>query len=878
MPRVSAILLYISAIIIVSLLFNPMMDSARLNYWQMIPDATIESCLLERRPKMMQNALLAFLEVHSCLYWKKETIQLHRAITESGIMIYSPKPMGRLQWHWSQKTHFTSYVYLNNDKELGFNLSFSGFTMGYSGSECVYDRMSIQTFHGFSMTSQEHYCGITPDWNHITLVSSIVIAIYTTGEYPTSMQLVYNPVNDDEYERYDNIPRHKYVDREHTIDLGNLGDYSQYVQSIIYKEGMISDTLLVAVHARYMLIYTFVNGKLGNESVIDIYDGPFPDTSEILFTAETGLSDINPSLKAISGRSNGPVISVVYFRPLEANCTPISLKFQTRRFFPKVIYMKGTNDQQISSDDYCSSVNSITHCYFSIFYTGHSTPKVLIPKISNIQFTYKGPDIGNCLYGRLEIHFDYEFGIPVLSLCREDRDMTIWNIASYSNMISVLMYSYNAPISLTFTAGITNTRGNISMCNSVKEPLHQLFFPTYIYRFPVTGFNAGDKHCNLSVQFEGAVDVKVKRGKWSGTCTDKVRVSISSGVYIPSHSVANTSIEQWPLLIPNVTGSPGKRIRVEMFSDCRWSQTWVEIKAVEYCGETKIQELAQMSQVAFSVLCKSVQVPAISGIYRYRPFYSFPHFYNYKYHIGSDSSTLRQWDLKCRIMLRNLCLSVHIVRRDSRCPKACVNDTMKIRAQFLKRSYTDMDYASDLLDNITFIFWQKRHRRSGPTDPRVPHSTLYAKISKQLIYHTIYYIREATRRSDCDVCNIYHAVEVPARNSSYLLDTNLQYLEDMEIINPQISLTKLKDTGAVLSYQTKYHQYKIASLVNASWLSANTSCASRNLSLVNMAEEEMKYILTDIYSTANVWEFRKAIPILIFLGIQPGSVKVSLVI
>ena len=100
----------------------------------------------------------------------------------------------------------------------------------------------------------------------------------------------------------------------------------------------------------------------------------------------------------------------------------------------------------------------------------------------------------------------------------------------------------------------------------------------------------------------------------------------------------------------------------------------------------------------------------------------------------------------------------------------------------------------------------------------------------------------------------------------------------MEIINPRILLTKHKDTGAVIRYQTVNHQHTIASLVNASWLSANASCGSRNLSILIMANEEIKYILTDIYSTANVWEFRKAIPILIFLGIQPGSEKVRLVI
>ena len=546
------------------------------------------------------------------------------------------------------------------------------------------------------------------------------------------MQLVYNPVNDDQYERYDNIPRHKYVDQEHTIDLGHLGDFSHYVQSIINKEDMISDRFLVAVHARYRLFYTFVNGRLGNESAIDIYDGPFSDRSVILFTTVTGLSGSNPSLKAISGLSNGPLISIVYLRPLEVNYTPISLKLQTRRFFQEDVFLEGANDQHISSDDYCSSVNSITHCYFSIFHERISRHRDLYPKISNIQFTYKGPDIGNCLYGILVIRFDYYSTIPVLSLCREDSDMKFWNIASFTNMISVLMYSYNTPINLTFTAAITHCHGNISVCNTVTEPLHQLYYCSYIYRFPVTGFNAGDKHCKLSVLIQGAVGVKVKRGKWSGTCSDQIRVSTSSGVYLSSHHMANSSIEQWPLLLPTLTKLSEKKIMVEMFSNCRWSLTWVEILAKDYCGDTKIKELAKMSQVAFSVNCKSVQVPAISGIYRYRPFYMFPQFYNYKYQIGSDWKLLRQLDLKCRLMLRNLCLSVHIVRRDSRCPKACVNDTLKIRGDFRNLYYTDMDYASDLLDNITFIFWQKRHPRSAPTDSRVPHTTLYAKISNQL--------------------------------------------------------------------------------------------------------------------------------------------------
>ena len=156
----STVFLVISLFFIISLLFSPLMDSARPSYWETIPDATIESCLLQRTKKMMQNTLLAFLEVHNCFYWKKETIQLHRSVTESEIKIFSSKPIGRFQWQWSKKIRFTSDVYLINDMEFGFNLSFSGFTMGYSGSECVYDRMSIQTFHGFLMTSQEHYCGI----------------------------------------------------------------------------------------------------------------------------------------------------------------------------------------------------------------------------------------------------------------------------------------------------------------------------------------------------------------------------------------------------------------------------------------------------------------------------------------------------------------------------------------------------------------------------------------------------------------------------------------------------------------------------------------------------------------------------------------------
>ena len=872
MTKPFIVVLLVATTAVNGVLFGPSTESTRLNYWQMIPDAAIESCLYEHSPKMMQNTY--WDQVLYCLYRKNESLIIYRLINVSGIISFFSRPMSILQWQWPHISAFTSYIYLNNKANLGFNLSFSGFTMGYSGSECVYDRMLIEALDGLTVTGQDRYCGIAPDWNYISLESSIRITLETTGEYTMSIGLRYGPVNSREYARYDNVPALNRVDQQDTLVLGSA--YSEYAQHIIINKGKNLQRLLIAVHDWERLSFEFV-GELGPDAAVCVYDGPFHDSNKTLFSILTGHNDNKVSLSDITRLSNGPVISVSYSRPFSANYASIFLKIQGMELQLRKVFLTPDQDRQISSDDYCPSVNGVIHCFWTLIAPRDYRPKYLFPNISNIVFTYKGPEIDNCLYGKLLMNYDFDFDIPVLHLCREELEIAFWDIVSETNLIIIVMYSYNNAMNLTFTAGLTYCHGQVSRCHQGETvPTFQLSYCAYIYMMPLTGLSLRRKSCNVSIEMKGIVGLKAKRGKWNRRCADQIRFRAGGKEYLPKGYMTNTSIEEWSYIMPTSFRLKWKFL-VEIISNCQWSGTWLQIHAVLYCGKMYIEHLSEISEVSFSRICKSYRVPALSGTYRQQPVYTFPEFYNFKYDNASDWRQLDILQAKCIALQRNLCPSVHYISRDSRCPKDCVNDTLKLRSYFMDDYYTEMEYVSDLLNSVTFVPPQQRFRRESFTDKRFSYllDTAYGYISNKEIYQYTYFIRRTNYKSHCGLCDIYTNIELPVQNSSYLVDSTSPYLLFRKRINPIVHLNRTKGIGAVVSYQTKSYKYDITSVVNASWLSANASCKRKTLSLLTMEQEDIHDILTDIYSTVDIWEVRKALPLLVFLGIQPHKEKVS---
>ena len=869
MTKLQTILVIISATAVQDALLDLSVDIATLNKWQMVPDASMETCLIGHVRPTVKNILRTFFELFHCFYWKKDSLQLRHSVDESGIISFFSKPMGVLNWQWYDKDVFTSYIYIHNKLNLGFNISFIGFTMGYSGTDCAYDKMLIETLNGLTVTDQDHYCGITPDLNHIALTSAIRITLETTGEYTTSVQLVYSPLNNNEFERHDKIP----------IKLPSR-EYTKFVQFTVTSKAEISERALIVVKPQYILSYAYLI-KLGSDSVFSIYDGPFPDRNQILYNK---LTTTEPFVVRIIGHSNGPIISVIYSRPFTANYNNFMFEILVRDKNLTEIFLKPNQHQQISSDHYCPAVNGITHCYLSLV---TSRAVITAPYISNIVYTYKGPDIENCLYGKMLMSFDFDFDTPLLSICREDSDIPFWHIVSGSNKIVILMYSYNTANRLTFTAGITHCHGRIIHCQRDGSPTTSRlnYDCVYIYRFPIAGLNAIGKRCKVGTDFEGMVGLKAKRGRWNGKCTDQVRFLRERDSFAPNGYVANTSIEEWPYLV--LVSYPLKKIKVDLDSNCRWSLTWLQMHAINYCGENEAQRVIHLQHadqaLTFSRTCTTVRVPTKPGHYRQEPMYSFPRFYNIKYQQSLYWQSLKTMHEKCLSVQRNLCLSVHYISRDGRCPKDCVAGTMILISTFKLSEdyYSEKLYTSDVLNNATLILLQQRYLRNSYKFKIYADrlDTVYQDLSNGRILQYIYHNKHTDQRSHCNLCSIKHTMEVPTRKSSYILDTTPQNIHKEEPLNPRIRLlSRTKGMEAVYSYQTKYHKYNISSIVNASWLSANASCRRNHQSLLSMAQEGIDDILTDLYSTVNVWASRKAMPVLAFLGIQPDSEKVRWII
>ena len=840
-------------------------ESPGPNYWQLIPGSAIEACLLENSEPKMQHTIWLLLEIAECFYWKKESLLLHSDVSVSGIISFYSKPMGVLQWHWFVKTSFISYIYLSNKVNLGFNISFSEFSMGYSGSNCVYDKMLIETLNGLTATGQDIYCGIAPNWNHISLASSIRIIVETTGEYNTSIRLHYSPVNSNEYKLYFNKPDKMDVGKlyKFALGLGNKG----LSQNIIKSDGRKSEKIILC-GLPMDILYFHIIGKLHGSSVLLIYDGPYREQRRNIFTKFN-----NSSLLDIRGQSNGPILSVLYTQYSKSRNYPISLKVQAKAdaFRKTYIHLRHNHDQQISSDDYCPSVNGITHCSLNIVAPRDSAPTYLFPNISNLMFTYKGPDIENCLYGVASIYFHVD--LPVISLCREDKDMSFWNVIGTSNMTRLVMYSYNGPISLSFIASLSDCKGHISKCdNGEPDSVFKLSRCGFIYRFPISRARMGNVSCKISLESQGAVGLRIKRGKWNGKCEDQVKFGSAAA---PIGYVPNTSIEKWPYLMPFIFHLSHK-LSGEILSFCQWSLTWLQIHSMLYCGAHDIANMQRTQLLTFSGHCMSVQVPVSSGTYRHHPFYEFP----------SSSKSYSDWgpidvlQLKCLVGSRKLCLSVHFVSRDSRCPEHCVNDTMRLIHVFEDKYFTDMDYSSGLLNNMTLILPQQRFKLRSTGAKRYKfhkkvNVQVHDKHFNKTISQYIFFHKRTLNISRCRPCNLYYNINIPVRNRSYLLENTPQYLDKLHHINSTIDINRTQDRTAVFSFQTKHHQYRISSLVNESWISANTSCGGKKLSLITMAQEDISDILMDFYSRVVVWELRKALPVFVFLGIQPDIGKVQ---
>ena len=584
--------------------FCPGTESNRPSYWQIIPETAIQSCLIERGDQRETNMFGIFFELGNCFYWKKESLLLLHVVNSSGIMTFFAicKPMGVVQWQSHRNVPFTSYVYLTNKMNLGFNLSFSEFTMGYSGSECVYDKLMIETLDGLTVTGQDVYCGITPDWSHVALASAVRITVVNTGEYTTLIQLRYGPVNSNEYRYYDNKPPKIYLDQEFLL---LDGEYSEFAQNIVKFEHSKSERMIISGHPMTLLSFS-VKGELAKNSVIFVYDGPFLQNSKVLVSK---LMDTkNSSLLDLTGQSNGPVVSVLYSRPYVTKSYEIRLIFEA--MYNKIkktdIVLRTDSDQQISSKDYCPSANGIIHCSFSVIAPRDFRPKFLFPNVSNLVLKYNGPDTDYCLYGVMLIYFDSNE--PLTRLCREEYSTQFWTIASVTREIRFVMYSYNSPITVTFTASRSSCFGYISECDAGLSEMIYEFDQSpcaYIYRFPVPSLGLGDTNCNISVETMAAVGLKVKRGNWKGKCQYQVKFGSDEEFYSPDRIVGNTSTEDWPYLVPTTMRKSYQMFDIEMISNCQWPLTWLQIHVTPYCGDIDTGHPSKTKEVVFSKICPS---------------------------------------------------------------------------------------------------------------------------------------------------------------------------------------------------------------------------------------------------------------------------------
>ena len=436
------------------------------------------------------------------------------------------------------------------------------------------------------------------------------------------------------------------------------------------------------------------------------------------------------------------------------------------------------------------------------------------------------------------VYFDYDY--PTLSLCREEKDLSYWNIVSSTNSIIIYMYSYKHPIRLNFTASLSTCRGSVSKCNQhVPEPIFSFSSCVYVYRFPVNSLEVGDISCKISIEMDGAAGLLAKRGIWSGKCEDKILFTgDAEHAYVSDGYVGNTSIERWPYLVPSSFRHSDKRIRVDIVSNCLWSLTWLEIKTAHYCGQMDIAHLRTSGQVTFSDRCKSVRVPAMLGKYKQHPLQTFPEVYDLQYENSTEWRPLDFLHAQCKATKRKLCLSVHYINTDRRCPKECVNDTMRLRSFFKDNYITDMDFSSESIRSITFLLPQQRYTVENIVSDDYKPDLTYANISNRPIRQYTYFTKQMNLTRSCQNCMIYYNISVPVRYNSYISNNSPRYLENLKPMEPKIDLKKNKGIGVVVRYETKDIRYEVSSLVNASWISANSSCRNKNMSLLSMADED----------------------------------------
>ena len=173
------------------------------------------------------------------------------------------------------------------------------------------------------------------------------------------------------------------------------------------------------------------------------------------------------------------------------------------------------------------------------------------------------------------------------------------------------------------------------------------------------------------------------------------------------------------------------------------------------------------------------------------------------------------------------------VWRDSRCPQNCANDTMRLISLVNNFYVTNVDYANDLLHNITLLMPQQRLKRDTIVDKKFDiFNTEHANTSNPIIYQFTYFDKQKKHRGHCSPCNLYYNIKAPVRNSSYVMDIIPQYIDSMEPTNPIIHINRTQGISSEISYQTQHRQYHVSSLVNASWLSQYAMCGNRNMFLL----------------------------------------------
>ena len=451
-------------VVVVLLWQSVFCNSANPKLWHSHSDMQLFRCILDTEVRGYSFKYI-YLGYSECFETALQSANVERIVPTDGRKeIRLLPPMGRFKVRYYSSAGLRINMRAVSTGHMRVNVTFSTFSMAYSGDSCQNDYMELSEVvkgHQNPEPGGIKYCGNRPIWHHFSSGPGLVFVIVAGGAFPVVIQGFYQPLGNNLIKVMRHTPT-PFTPVSIHQDKDNYAEWSSAGGSAVMSHASILNNVASTGEVSYYFLLSAGKGhrviaaEEGERIQIEYFEGPY----------------MVPEMKLARKLSTSAVKSVGAIMSIKAQTMQSAI--QGKLFFCREGIPVEGHTYLLREDDHttidvnlaCTPIHRITNCFITL----RTPSKSLHPKITIVNSMFSNPDIFSCnVYGSVSIYDGNRSGKEIYRFCREDKENMLWSFYGSGQEMTLYVQSYHlvsiqTVLHVTFKAEVTPCKGIWAQC------------------------------------------------------------------------------------------------------------------------------------------------------------------------------------------------------------------------------------------------------------------------------------------------------------------------------------------------------------------------------------------------------------------------------